>query len=144
MYLGLVDRPFVPHNLISAQESPVPLPEFQMAPRLKLLMSSGSKKGTQIYYPFSLKKSQQVNPLQVPPWGPYGERYLLTGHFDISLYRNGPKKRASLHGPQKRGPYGNGRPFPEHYLTYLSGSPVKEPSLQVPHMQSPRREMPSS
>jgi hypothetical protein len=36
MQLGLIDRPFVPHNLISAQDSPVPLPKFQMAPRLKI------------------------------------------------------------------------------------------------------------
>ena len=45
-------RPFVTHNLIPSQESSVPLPQFQMAPRLKILMSSGSKRGTQIYYPF--------------------------------------------------------------------------------------------
>jgi hypothetical protein len=32
MHLGPTDRPFVIHNLISAQESPVPLPKFQMAP----------------------------------------------------------------------------------------------------------------
>jgi hypothetical protein len=55
MHLGLIDRPFVPHNLISAQYSPVLLPQFQMAHRLKTLMSSGSKKGTQIYYPFLSK-----------------------------------------------------------------------------------------
>jgi hypothetical protein len=42
MHLDLIDRSFVPHSLISAQESPVPLPKFQMAPRLKILMSSGS------------------------------------------------------------------------------------------------------
>jgi hypothetical protein len=53
--LGLIDRPFVPDNLTSAQYSPVPLPKFQMAPRLKILMSSGSKKGTQIYFPFLSK-----------------------------------------------------------------------------------------
>jgi len=35
MHLGLIDGPFVTHNLISAQESPVPLPKFQMAPGLK-------------------------------------------------------------------------------------------------------------
>jgi hypothetical protein len=52
MHLGLIDGPLVPHNLISAQESPVPLPEFQMTPRLKNIISSGSKKGTQIYFPF--------------------------------------------------------------------------------------------
>jgi len=55
MHLGLIDRPFVPHNLISTQEGPVPLLQFQMAPRLKIVMSSGSKKGTQIYFFFSLK-----------------------------------------------------------------------------------------
>jgi len=55
MHLDLIDGPFVPHNLISAQESPVPIPKFQMAPRLKILISSGSKKGTQIYYPFLSK-----------------------------------------------------------------------------------------
>ena len=75
----------MPHNLISAQKSPVPLPEFQMAPRFKILMSSGSKKGTQIYYPFHSKKSRQVNPIQVPHRGPYGEGYPLTEHFYISL-----------------------------------------------------------
>jgi len=52
MHLGLIDRPFMPHNLLSAQESSVPLPKFQMAPRLKILMSSGSKKRTQTYYSF--------------------------------------------------------------------------------------------
>ena len=78
-------RPFVPHNLISTQESPVHLPKFQMAPRLKILMSSGSEKGTQIYFFFSLKKSRQMNPLQVAQQGPYGERYTFTGHFCISL-----------------------------------------------------------
>jgi hypothetical protein len=47
MHLDITDMPFVPHNLISAQyNSPVPLLKFQMAPRLKIIMSSGSKKGT--------------------------------------------------------------------------------------------------
>jgi hypothetical protein len=35
MHLGLIDVPFVPHNLISDDESPVPLPKFQIAPRAK-------------------------------------------------------------------------------------------------------------
>jgi len=75
----------VPHNLISAQESPVPLPKFQMAPRLKILMSSGSKKGTQIYYPFLSQKVPASDSLQVSQRGPYGERFPLTWHFYISL-----------------------------------------------------------
>jgi len=51
MHLGLIDGRFVPHNLISTQESPVPLLKFQMALILKILMASGSKKGTQTYFP---------------------------------------------------------------------------------------------
>jgi hypothetical protein len=54
MHLGLIDRAFVPHNIISTQESPIPLQKSQMAHRLKILMPSGSKKGTQIYFFFSL------------------------------------------------------------------------------------------
>jgi hypothetical protein len=57
MHLGLRDGTFVPQNLIAAQETPVPLPKFQMASRLKILMFSGSKKGTQIYYAFLSKSS---------------------------------------------------------------------------------------
>jgi hypothetical protein len=66
MHLGLTDRPFVPHNLISAQESPVPLPQFQTAPRLKILMSSRSKKGTQIYFPFLSKRPGKRIPSMFP------------------------------------------------------------------------------
>jgi hypothetical protein len=81
MHLGLIDGPFVPHNLISAQEIPVPLPKFQMAPRLKILMSSGSMKGTRIYYVF-LSKSHGK---RIPSRFPIGERYPVTGHFYVSL-----------------------------------------------------------
>ena len=70
MHVGHINRPFVPHNLVSAQDSPVPLPQFQMAPRIKILIASGPKKGTRIYCYFFLKKSWQANPLQVPQWGP--------------------------------------------------------------------------
>jgi hypothetical protein len=106
MHLRLRDRLFVPHNLISTQESPVPLLKFQMAPRLKILMASGSKKGTQINISF-LSKSRQINPLQVPQQGPYEEREAcLQGILHIS------------HKP------------------LLSGSPVKEPSLKAPFMES--------
>ena len=80
MHLGLIDGPFVPHNLISTQESPVPLLEFQMAPRLKILMASGSKKEPR-YTPLVSQKSQQTKPLQVPQQGPYEERGLSTGHL---------------------------------------------------------------
>jgi len=68
MHLGLIDGPFVPHNKIPAQESPIPLPKFQMAPSLKILMSSGSKKGTLIYYSFL----SRVPASESPPGSPTG------------------------------------------------------------------------
>jgi hypothetical protein len=60
--------PFVPHNLISTQESPVPLRKFQVALRLKLLMASGFKKGTQMYFSFLSK----VPANEPPPGFPTG------------------------------------------------------------------------
>jgi hypothetical protein len=118
MHLGLIEGPFVPHNLISTistQESPIPLPKFQMAPRLKILMSSGSKKGTQIYPPFLSKSPGKRNPSRFPNGAPIERDTCLQGifyiSFDISLYLKGPKKRASLNVPQKRGLYGNRHPF---------------------------------
>jgi len=48
----------------------------------------------------------------------------------------------SLHVPQKQGRYGNRHPLPEPYLAYPSGSPVKEPSLQVPLTELPQEEIP--
>ena len=68
--MHLIDGPFVPHNLISTQDSPVPLPKFQMAPRLKILLSSGSKKGTQIYYPFLSKSPGKRIPSSFPNGAP--------------------------------------------------------------------------
>ena len=47
----------------------------------------------------------------------------------------------SLHIPQKQGPFGNRRPFPEPYLAYRLESPVKEPSLQVPLIELLQREI---
>ena len=82
MHLGLIDGPFVPHNPISNQESPVPLLKFQMAPRLKILMSSGSKQGTQIYFFFS-KKSRQRTSSRFPNRAPMGRDTLLQGIFSF-------------------------------------------------------------
>ena len=105
MHLGLIDRPFVPHNLVSTQESPVLLLKFQMAPRLKILMSSRSKKRTQIYFSFLSKV-----PANKPPPGS------LTG----PLWKGMPIYRA----------------FSISQKPHLSGSPVKELSLEVPLMES--------
>jgi len=68
MHLGLIDGPFAPHNLISTQNSPVPLLNFQMAPRLKIVMASGFKKGTQIHFSFLSK----VPANEPPPGSPAG------------------------------------------------------------------------
>jgi hypothetical protein len=38
------NRPSVPHSLLLGYRCPVPLPQFQMAPTLNFLISSGSKK----------------------------------------------------------------------------------------------------
>jgi len=87
MHLGLIDGPFVPYNLIATQESPVSLLKFQMAPRLKILMASWSKKETQIYFSY-LSKVLANEPPPVPQQGPYGERErggFLYRAFCISL-----------------------------------------------------------
>jgi len=47
-------------------------------------MFSGSKKRNPDTLPFCLNESWQVNLLQVPQRGPYGEKYPLTGHFYLS------------------------------------------------------------
>ena len=121
-----LDRQSVPHNLISAQKSPVPLPKFQMAPRLIILTSSGSKKGTQIHFLFFSQKPRQTTPSKYPNRAPMERDARLQGILHISRKRHkksskyeGLKKGAHLHVPPK------------------AGSPVKELSVQVPFMESP-------
>ena len=106
MHLGLIEGLFVLHNLISTQQSPVPLLRFQMAPRLKILMASVSKKGTQVYFS-DLSKVPANEP---PPGSPTGP-----------LWRGRAHLQGILHICQK---------------PRLSGSPVKKPSLKAPLMES--------
>jgi hypothetical protein len=56
------------------------LSEAEASLRLKILMTSGFKKGTRVYFSF-LSKVPTNEPLQVPQQGPYGEGGPLTGHF---------------------------------------------------------------
>jgi hypothetical protein len=84
MHLGLIYMPFVPHNPVSTKQSPVPLPKFQMAPRLKISMPSGSKKGTQIYFFFYFVSSGKQTPTRFLSTGSLGERYPFTGHVYTS------------------------------------------------------------
>jgi hypothetical protein len=99
---------------LSAQESPVPLPKFQMAPRLKILISSGSKKETWIYYPFFFLKSpgKQI-PSRFPNGAPRERDTHLQGIFKyLSIYillsfSHSPRWGRPLHVPQQ-GPYRQG------------------------------------
>jgi len=137
IHLGLKDWPFVLHNLISAQDSPVPLPKSQMAPRLKILISCRPKKVTQIYYPFSWKSPGKRIPSRFPKRGPYGERCPLTGHFYISfdIYIFYLSVRFSSKGASSisliRVPMDRNAPSPEplvHSFIHVSRSPQKEPT----------------
>jgi hypothetical protein len=71
-YLGLIDRPFVSHNLISASGEPCAFTKVPDGlPRLKILISSGFKKEPiYVYYPY-LSKSEYLPGSQR---GLYGER----------------------------------------------------------------------
>jgi hypothetical protein len=104
----------------------VPLLKFQMAPRLKVLMASGSKKGTQIYVSF-LSISRQTNPFQVPQQGPYEEREArLQGILHISQnphLSGSPVKEHSLKGPSWN-PSQRGAPPVEPSFIRLLKSPV--------------------
>jgi hypothetical protein len=125
MHLGFINGPFVPHNLIPTQESPVPLPKFQMAPRLKILMASGSKRNPDITFIVS-QKSRQTNPLQVPQQGPYKERSPSTGHFAY-LSKTSPFGFPSI-GVFPQGPL-NGIPrreIPQHYSPNLNENGSKK------------------
>jgi hypothetical protein len=121
-------------------------------------MSSGStEKELRYVFPFSLKSSSKRTPTGSPTGPLWRELHVYKAFFNvfpkfhIKIPLNNfipsvkdPRRGASLHVLQKRGTYGNRRPFPELYLSYLLGSPVKEPSLQVPLIELPRREMPHS
>ena len=104
----------MPHNLISAQESPVPLPKLQKAPRLKNLISSGSKKGTRIYYPFFPKSPGKRIPSRFPNGAPKEIDNRLQGiftslltqgiHFYVSLNTRYLSYCLSLRVPGKGAP----------------------------------------
>ena len=51
-----------------------------MAPRLKILIASGSKKEPRYTLLFS-QNSRQTNPLQIPQQDPYAQGGPPTGHF---------------------------------------------------------------
>jgi hypothetical protein len=129
------------------------LSEAKASLRLKILMTSGSKNGTQIYCSF-LSKVWQTNPLQVPQEGPYREGGPLTGHFAYLSKTSSfgfPSKGALPEAPSTD-PLEREMPHPQSpyerrclsvsgaFSKYLSGSPAREPSLQVSFAEIPQRE----
>jgi len=82
MHLGCIGRPFVPYNLLAAQDSPLPLPMFQMAPRLKILCPLVRREEPR----YTVVFSQTVPASKSPPGSPTGP-----------LWREIPAYRAFLH-----------------------------------------------
>jgi hypothetical protein len=86
--------------------------KFEMVSRIKILMASGFKKRTQIYFSFPSKVS--ANDLRVPQQGPCEERGPFTGHFaylsKTSSFRF-PSKGALPQGPLHGIPH---REMPHH------------------------------
>ena len=115
MHLGLIDGPFVPHNLISAQDSPVPLPKFHMAPIFKILIFSESKKGTQIYHPFLSKSPCKRIPSSFSIGAPMERDARFQGIFTFLLkyiflsFPQSPRYWSPLHVP-KQDPHWQGYP----------------------------------
>ena len=128
MRLGLMDGPFVPHSLISTQESPVPLPKFQMAPRLKNLNGLRIQERNPDIL-FLSQKSRQTA-LQVPQQGPYEERGPFAGHFAYL------KKKTSFGFPTK-GALSQG-PLMESLVERYPTTRALHSSIKVPGIRDPR------
>ena len=134
MHLDPIKGPFVPRNLISTQWSPVPCWSSRWPPDLNFNVLWVQDKSTQISNLFFLPKVPGNEPPPESPTGlllrelPVCKAFFTSLKFLIKIPQNkkksllsrGPRKRASLHVPQKRGPYGNRLPFPEPYLVYMS------------------------
>jgi hypothetical protein len=81
-------------------------------------MSSGSKKGTQIYFFFSVKNPGKQTSSKFPNRATMKRDTHLQGIcvslknlIKIPLNKNALKKKRPLHVPQKQGPYGSRRLF---------------------------------
>jgi hypothetical protein len=106
-----------------------------MAPRLKILMFSGSKKGTQIYYLFYPKSPGKQIPSRFSNGALMERDTRLQGIFlylliYIYLFLR-PYENSVPPCSPKVGPLWKQTSMPEPYLTYLSGPPVKEPSPEA-------------
>jgi len=107
-------------------------------PRLKILISSGSKKGTQIYYIF-LSKSPSKRILSWLPNGALMVRHtLLRGMFTFlliylfNIYFAVPSKGAPLPAALHGIPSERHAPFLEPSFIHHTKSPVYKPPLLIP------------
>ena len=105
-----------------------------VAPRHKILITSWSKKGTQIYYFFSLKSPHKRTPTWFASGAPMERNTRLEGIY-TSLKKpnkNSSNKKAleiePVHVPKMWGPYGKRHPFPS--------LPVRSPPSSI--FQKPR------
>ena len=73
-----------------------------MAPKRKILMTSGFKKGAQIYYFFSLKSPSKRTPSRFPSGAPVERNTRLQGILHISKVPN--KNFSSKEAPRKKRP----------------------------------------
>ena len=80
MHLGFIDGPFVPQNLISTQERPVPLPKIQMTSRLKNFNVLCVQGRNPVILSFSLKSPGKRIPSRFPNVAPTEKN---TGSQDI-------------------------------------------------------------
>jgi hypothetical protein len=112
-----------------------------MAPRLKILVSSGSKKGTQIYYPFlskvPAKKSLPGSPVERDT---FLQNIFTSVLINLLISKTLRKERPSVFS-KSRAPVETDA-HSTAYLIYLLGFSVKEPSLMVPLLNTPRTENP--
>jgi hypothetical protein len=134
-HLGLTSGPFVPHNQISARESPVPLPKFHSALRLKILIFSGSKKGTQIHFPFLSKRPGKRN----PPGSPNGAPIEIPAYREFLHISKALRKERPSMFPRSRVPMETDAH--SRALTYLSRFSVKMPSPEALRTEPLHREM---
>jgi hypothetical protein len=113
-----------------------------MAPRLKISMSSGSKKGTQMYFFFSLKSLGKQDPPSSPTEPLLGEMPLYVAFcisleklIKIPLNKKALREKGPSVFPKSESPKEEDTIF-QSLLTYISRSPVKEPSFKVPFIES--------
>ena len=136
-----------------------------MAPRLKILVSSGSKRGTQIYYPFLSKSAGKRIPFRFPNGAPLERNTILQGIFaSLLIYmfiskalrkerptmfpKSEPRMETDAHfrvllnisfGVSSKGTL---PPGPPHRVPSERDAPFLEPSF-IHHSKSPVYEAPS-